>query len=274
MKPDELYQMAIESLKREYPAFLNYQPTVEPEKQQKVFAKLSACIPYEQFYFVLDMVKREIVNVKGIERWLCWSDKTFTFKQYFEILHPHFYASLMKLAQSSTQAAKEKKMKLGFMENGVVMLLALKHAKNEKFYLVKRTLYPFEIDAKGNVIAYLNHYVLIGEYQGLNVRVNDDNQLVSLDNQALLESQRDKLKNLEKLEKIKWTDAELELLKGIKEYPTLTNAQLSEKLGMSLASINKTHNRNILDKIRFAYEGVPFKKLKDVVRFLVIQGEL
>ncbi len=268
--PEILHQSAITILEKYYPSGAHYRPKVNEEVQLNEIEQLKKNVKYEQFFFVLDLVGKKLTNVNGFSEWLGWADQSFSFFQYFQILHSHFYDSIMQVAESSFEMANSQKFEIHFMKNSIVALIALRH-KNGKYFLVKRSLYPFQIDENGAVTAYLNYFVLIGEYQELGIRIANGSQIFAMNEQTFFkQKQAEVLKQKKKVFKLNKT--ELQIIRLISENPELTLKNISEQFGINQSTLESTHNSRILKKMRDHFNTEIFKTLKDVAIFLKMRG--
>jgi hypothetical protein len=119
-------------------------------------------------FFVLNIIKRKIEHVHGIADWLGYPDSTFSFQDYIKIIHPRHLPSHNMLADSAFKTANSDEFSIKFMSQRIVIQLPLRHY-NGKYILVKRTLSPFQINKDGRILSYLNHFVILKDYNELDV---------------------------------------------------------------------------------------------------------
>lgn len=273
MNLDEIYQQALNLLEQYCPSDSDFEKIVNGEIQEREIENLKKITKYEQFFFVLDLAEKKIKHAHGVGEWLGYEDNTFSLYQYFKIMHPRFIKSMFMLAASSFETANSQRFKIKFMQNKIIAQIALKHS-NGKYLLIKRTLYPFQIDKKtGNVIAYLNHFVVLKDYEELDAiepRIGKNDILKMQDEEAYLNVVKDQL--LTTKNPFRLNEKEILILKLIADNPTISQKEISEELKISLSTLRKTDNRRILDKARETFDTEEFKSIKDVALFLRREG--
>lgn len=163
MNQSELLKFATQILDKQYPSTETYTPTISKERQEKEIEQLKNTVKYEQFFFVLDAVKKQIKYINGVNHWMGFVEEEFDILQYLKIIHPLHLENLLISAESAFHTANKGKFKLDLMSDRVVAQVPLLNSSG-KFIVCKRSLYPFQIDTKGRVTAYLNHFVLLKEY--------------------------------------------------------------------------------------------------------------
>ncbi|WP_304234835.1 hypothetical protein, partial [Jiulongibacter sediminis] len=181
MTPKQLLEKALQLLQKNYPSEFSYEPLISEERQVLEIEKLKNCIPYEQFFFVVNLTKKVTEHQNGMEEWLGYNNLQFDLYKYFSIIHPRHLSSINNLAGSAFTVANSGNYDVAFMNHRVVVQIPLRHAKGN-YLLFKRTLYPFQIDRSGKVLAYLNHYVLLRDYDesdSLDLRIALNQRVVS-----------------------------------------------------------------------------------------------
>ena len=268
MKIEEVYQEALKVLEKYCPKNVQYEAIVSEEVHQEELANLKRITKYEQFFFVLDLTEYKIKHTQGIGEWLGYDDSTFSLYEYFKIMHPRFYKSIFMLAASSFETANSQNFEVKYMQNRVVAQIALRH-QNGKYLLCKRSLYPFQIDKTGKVIAYLNHFVVLKEYEELDAlepRVAQNEKLTILSQEVYLQNVKNKLMGTNNPYKL--NEKEISILKLIADNPSINQKDICERLDISLSTLRKTDNRRILEKAREVFDTELFKSIKDVALFL------
>ena len=274
MKTQNLLQIALTELDKRYPVNAQYDFLVELETQKKEISNLQVICKYEQFFFVVNLAERKIEHAHGLSDWMGYADETFSLFDYFKIIHPRHLTALNMSAQSAFNTANSDDFKLNFMGQRVVVQVPLLH-KNGTYLLTKRTLYPFQIDKKtGNVTAYLNHYVVLKEYEqmdALDLRVGNQNVIrTEIENRALKENQKMLLNTSEK--PFGFNENEISILKLIASKPDIKQHEICEILDISLNTLKKTTNGRILKKARDHFDIEAFSTIKEIALFLKKEG--
>lgn len=267
-------QVALEELNKRYPADAEYDFLVDKTTQETEVENLKKTIKFEQFFFVLNLTERKIEHAHGIGEWLGYADANFALFDYFRIIHPRHLASLNMSAQSAFETANSEMFSLKFMGQKIVIQIPLLHA-NGKYILTKRTLYPFQIDKKtGIVTSYLNHYVVLKEYQdlaALDLRVGNDTELLTkAENKALKNNQKILLDNTNR--PFSFNTNEIKILKLIATKPDITQKEICKTLDIKLETLQKTTNRRIITKAREHFDIEAFSSMKEVAMFLKKEG--
>lgn len=273
MTTQEFLKHAIHLLNEKYPKHLIYEPTISEEEQAKEIDKLKNVVKYEQFFFVLNILEQKLEHIHGVSEWLGYPDSTFDLMKYFRIIHPLHVESLFVSAESGFDTANSGRFDVKFMSDRIVVQLPLLNSQ-DKYILCKRTLYPFQIDKNGRVISYLNHYIVLKEYSefdNLHIEVRKENQLKATDELAALRNRQfDLLLKDKTLFGFNFT--ELRILHFIANHLEFSNEQVCESLGISINTLNKTHNHRIITKARQKFDYEHFKTIKDVAFYLKRQG--
>lgn len=258
-------------LNQVYPIGTVYQPTVSQKNQDATIVSLKSCIPFEQFFLVLNLADRKLEYVNGFEKWLGYRDDTFSFFDYIKIIHPSHLPSLNTLASSAFSTAHSGDYKLGFMSHSISIQLPLRHISG-KYILTKRRLYPFQIDKSGKVLSYLNHYVILKEFDerdALEPRVTGATKKEDVIIEQVLEKSKKSNSG-----RINWSKKELEILKLVGKQPNLTHREIAEKLQINPDTLRKTDNHRITRKAKEFFHLESFSSVKDVALFLKNQGYL
>lgn len=264
-----IYQFALKKLDILYPKHKEYELIIDAKTQQLEIENLKHTIKYEQFFFVVDLLERKLKHVHGISDWLGYADPTFSFLDYFKIMHPNDLASLDMLANSSFETANSKKFEINFMREKITAQLALKHF-NQNYISIKRSLYPFQFDKSGKVVAYLNHFVILKEYNPADVippRFSNDQKIQLHPEEE--NARANTLKSLDKIiEPLKLSETEAAILKLFLQKPEYSNENVSNELNIPLSTVKNTASPRILKKARTYYKMPEIIYLKDLVAFI------
>lgn len=254
MTSKEFFEKFKAILETQYPTGAIYKSKIPKHKQDEHITALKSTIPYEQFFFVLNLESKKIEHAHGIDQWLGYKTASFDIYKYFSVIHPSHYLSLTNLASSSFAVANSGTYKVMFMNHRVVVQLPIKHSDGT-YKLFKRTLYPFQIDVNGKVIAYLNHFVLLRDYHeedSLAMRVSRNTRIVSpLEHNSVKD---DQVSSLHKYGKLPFNDNHMKFLKCIADNPDATNKELAVMCGVSETTVDKSWNTRI-NKMAKAFFG-------------------
>ncbi|SOE23146.1 hypothetical protein SAMN06298216_3537 [Spirosomataceae bacterium TFI 002] len=274
MTPKEQLDLAKAFLEHHYPIDKKYHPLISTERQTIELEKLKNCIDYEQFFFVLDLPRQAIIHANGLDKWLGYNNDNFKFFDYFKSIHPRHRISLNQLANSTFHVANSGSYDLAFMNHRMIIQIPLLHGKG-KYQLFKRTLYPFQIDKSGMVTAYLNHFVLLRDYDesdSLDLRIAlNQRTITTSENEAVLGMNR---VNVEKTRILPFSKTEKIILKAYINNSEISHSELSELTGVNLNTLKKTHNSRIIKKARDHFQTQAFKTLKEVADYLKGEGLL
>jgi hypothetical protein len=273
METKSFLEFALTELEKRYPINGIYEPLIDEKTQIAEIENLTKAIKYEQCFFVVNLLKRKLEHVHGISQWLGYPDDTFGFIDYFKIIHPRHRAALNLSAMSAFDTANTPEVTLGFMSPRIVVQLPLLHADGT-YVLMKRSLYPFQIDKSGKVLAYLNHFSVIKQYDEQDNLHPEISKSFTTANSAAAElyateneKNRAKMKILESFNK-----NELRILSFLVKNPEASNSEISTALDLSLNSLNKSFNSRILNKARAEFQTEQFDSLKSVVIYLKSEG--
>ncbi len=275
MKKENILKQILEMLDKHYLENEIYEPIISELVQQNEIDNLKKTVRYEQFFFVLNIIKRKIEHVHGVAEWLGYADSKFSFYDYIKIIHPRHLPSLNMLADSAFKTANSNEFTLKFMEHRIVVQVPLLNA-NGNYILTKRTLYPFQIDRSGKVLAYLNHFVILKEYNEqdtLTPRVGNDFKLNSAPEFFSVKSNQPKI-TLSDKKPFGFNKTELAILLEIVNNSEITQKEISQHLNISLDTLRKTYNRRILSKARESFGIESFSTIKDVALYLKTEGYL
>ena len=236
---------------------------------------LSKTIKYEQCFFVVNLLKRKLEHLRGIREWLGYHEEEFGFMEYFKIIHPRHRAALNLSAMSAFDTANSKEVSIGFMSPRIVVQIPLLHADGS-YILMKRSLYPFQIDKSGMVLSYLNHFSIIKQYEeNDNLHPEISKSFFTKDNPVAAVFEASRERNISETQILEaFNKNEINILSFLSKNPNTSNAELSEALGISLNSLNKSYNSRILNKSRVVFQSEQFDSLKAVALYLKSEGIL
>lgn len=273
MEKENILEQIIGMLNKHYPENEVYEPLISEPIQQNELDDLKRTVKYEQFFFVLNIIKRKIEHVYGIADWLGYADSTFSFYDYIKIIHPRHLPSLNMLADSAFKTANSDEFSIKFMSPRIVIQLPLQH-HNGKYILVKRTLSPFQINKDGKVLSYLNHFVVLKEYNELDTidaRVGNEYKITSTEEIRSVKDKQPKLTDTNK-KPFGFNKKELSIIQQIADNQTITQKEICKNLDLSLDTLRKTYNRRILSKARESFKIETFETIKDVAIYLKNEG--
>lgn len=141
------------------------QPCVSKKEQENELASIGKTIGSQRFVFVVDMTTFEITYQEGIQRWLGYSEKEFSLKQYWRLVHPGMQKMSHAVFLQMADILCRGHFKLEFMVQRYSSLTALKHYNGE-YVLLKRTAAVFQYDKANRLKEYLNEFTIIGKYNG------------------------------------------------------------------------------------------------------------
>lgn len=272
MLKDDFLSNAFQKLSELYPEGKLYNPIISAERQRFEIERLKSTIYYEQFFFVVNLVERKIENANGLITWLGYPDDDFGFPTYFAAIHPAYLATLDINANAAFNVANAKETPVHFMDNRVVVKLPLKH-RDGHYIFVKRTLYPFQFDADGTVMSYLNHFVVLEPYnhtQAVYDRVGQGSDLTTESEKEFQSEKATLFANFRK-ETLLFTDKEWGILNYMAAHPSHSHREVAEALDINFSTLQRTDNSRILAKLRnYFNDSAAFDKLSNAVVFLKI----
>jgi DNA-binding CsgD family transcriptional regulator len=139
--------------------------SVSAKLQDNEMASLKTTIGSQRFFFVVDLTTFEITHQSGIERWLGYSEKDFSLKKYWKLVHPGLQKSAHIVFVQMIDILCSGKFSLQFMVQRYSSLTAIKH-HNGEYLLVKRTASVFQYDKDNRLTGYLNEFTIVGKYGG------------------------------------------------------------------------------------------------------------
>jgi hypothetical protein len=139
---------------------------VSEEDQLQEIDLLKQTLGGERFFFIVDMPTFEITQTFGVNKWLGYSDGQFNLHEYWEkVVHPQCQKSLLLIAQQLYGELCTGTYPLQFMVQRYSSRIALRH-RDGHYLLVKKTSSVFQYDSSNRLLAYLNEFTIIGDYNG------------------------------------------------------------------------------------------------------------
>lgn len=220
---------------------------VSPSEQKKEIGCLKETLGSERFFFVVDLLNLEIREIHGMQRWLGYSEKEFSLKQYLdEVIYPGQRLSLSLVASHVFNDYCKGIYSLKFMVQRFASRLTLRHY-NGRYLLTKRTASVFQYDTKNRLTAYLNEFTIIGDYDGEPL----EPKLHTSYSERETDKERDIMQKVcDSFQEMKiFGVRELQIARKIAYNPQITRAQISEDLNISITTI-ETYYRRFLTKAR------------------------
>lgn len=138
---------------------------VSARQQKSELDSLKRTIGSQRFFFVVDLSTFEITHQAGIDQWLGYSEKDFSLKQYWKLVHPGLQKTAHIVFVQMIDILCKGKFSLEFMVQRYSSLTALKHYNGE-YLLLKRTASVFQYDKENRLTEYLNEFTIVGRYNG------------------------------------------------------------------------------------------------------------
>jgi hypothetical protein len=238
-------------------------------QQEKEIDLLKETISNERFFFVVNMLNFEIEQVHGVQRYLGYPEKEFTYKKYWNnVIHPGKQA-LKLLARHMYEALCSGKFPLKFMVQRFTSLVPLKHY-NGHYLLTKKTSSTFQYDINNRLIAYIDEFTIIGDYNGeaLSPRMyNNYGEEESLAKKEILEKMINTFIGM----KI-FSTSEMQIARKIAYNPHITKSKIAEELNIKTSTVDTFYKR-FLSKARHFF-CQDFHTLSDAAAFLKREGIL
>lgn len=243
---------------------------VSLEKQQQEINLLNETLGNERFFFIVNLLNFEIQEVHGLQRWLGYSEKGFTLKQYWnQLMHPGQKQSLLLIARQMYEVLCKGTYPLQFMVQRFASLVPLKH-RNGIYLLAKKTSSIFQYDDKNKLTAYLNEFTIIGDYNGeaLNPRMYN-----SYGDKETAKEKEILKKTIASFLKMKiFTIGELQTIRKLAYNPGITQSEIAHELELSVHTIDTFYKR-FLRKAR-EFFNVEFLTVLDAAVHLRKEGLL
>lgn len=139
---------------------------VTEEQQMQEVELLKQTLGGERFFFIVSLPDFEIINIVGVNRWLGYSETQFTLEDYWEqVVHPQCKNALLLIAHQLYGSLCAGMYPLQFMVQRYSTRIALRH-RDGHYLFVKKTSSIYQHDAQNHLLAYVNEFTIIGEYNG------------------------------------------------------------------------------------------------------------
>jgi hypothetical protein len=242
---------------------LHYNARVSKINQDREIALLKETINNERFFFVVDLLNFELYEITGVNRYLGYSEKDFTFKRYWNnVIHPGKEA-LKLIARQMYEALCSGQYSLEFMVQRFTSMVPLKQY-NGHYILTKKTSSVFQYTNDNRLLSYIDEFTIIGDYNGepLSPRMwfNYDDKESALKQQML----KNIIKDFEGM-KI-FAAKEFQIARKLAYHPNVTPAELAREFGLRKSSIN-TYYKRFLEKAR-EYFQMDFQSMSDAAKYL------
>ncbi len=240
------------------------------EKQQHEVDLLKETLGSERFFFVIDLLNFEIQEVYGIQKWLGYSEKEFSLKQYWnQVMHPSRKQSLLLIARQLYETLCKGAYPLEFMVQRFASLTPLKHY-NGHYVLAKKTSSTFQFDTGNRLTAYLNEFTIIGEYNGEALQP----RMINANGEKETEKEKEIMqKAIACFLKMKvFTVNELQCIRKLAYNPDITQAEIANELNLSPHTVDTYYKRFLIKSRDFFSKE--FRSVLDAALHLRHEGLL
>ena len=241
----------------------NYNPQVKKEQQQKQLNAMQETLSNESFYFVFNLLTCNIEHVTGVEKSLGYPEKDFTVHRYMNCVHPGQSVQFNMIAQSMYKILCSSTFKLQFSSQRYISLIGLRHYNGE-YIVFKKTTSIFQYDDRNRLLAQLNEFTRIDNYDGdaLRPRITETKGFQKDDFERLVFQMVLK----EFMKKRYFSEKEFEVLKYYAMDTSMTRKKLAALLQVTLTTID-TYSKRILTKSRNTFTH-PFEDVREVAAYL------
>jgi len=236
---------------------------VSKSEQDKEINLLKETLENERFFFVVNLLNFEIEKIHGVQKYLGYSEKDFTFKKYWNhLIHPGKQV-LKLLARHMYETLCNGNYPLKFIVQRFTSLVPLKHY-NGNYLLTKKTSSVFQYDIKNRLIAYIDEFTIINDYKG---EPFDPRMWLEYDKQDSPEKKAilDKMINDFIGMKI-FSPGELQVARKLAYNTSITQADIARELGLTVNTIN-TYYKRFLEKSRDFFQ-IDFATMADATSYL------
>lgn len=255
-KEQKPLNIAFDIIKAQAVSFFNedhkkIQLVVSPDEQQREINLLRETLGSERFFFVVDLLKFKVTAIHGVQRWLGYSEKEFSLKQYMnDVFHPGHQLSKLLITSQIFEAYCKGKYPLGFMVQRFGSVVPLRHY-NGHYLLTKKTSSVFQYDINNRMTAYLNEFTIVGNYQGeaLSPRLHTSNGNREVEKEEfILQKVIDSFQNMKV-----FTDREIQIARKVAYNRGITQAQIAQDLNISVNTVD-TYYKRFLSKARNLFD--------------------
>jgi hypothetical protein len=241
---------------------------ISEEMHKMEIKKLQDGIREEQFFVIIDLIDLKIIEMGGIEE-LGFDKHNFTLKNYIEMIPSNGITKLLTTLGKQTFLLSKSNL-LGFLKPTYIVQIPMKVKRDDdKIYLVKRAISPWQITRCGRITAYLSHFTVIKDYnyEELNPRiVGIPDEYYTIVMQAFNLD----FKQLRSNENL-FSPQELTVLELYLDN-TNTSNDIATALNIKLLTLN-SYNKSIIQKAKKMFsEDLPIKTARDVAIYLQKNG--
>jgi hypothetical protein len=238
-------------------------PCVDSKTQEEYLAALEEGIAHERFYFVFNLLTCELEHIRGVEKWLGFSNREFTVDQYLNCIHPGQSIQLNMIASSMYKTLCKGVFRLQFSTQRYISLIGLKH-HNGRYILFKKTTSVFQYDRENRLLAQLNVFDKLDEYENspLKPRITELSNLQKDDFEHIVFNMT--LQSF--MEKKYFSEQEFAVLKQYANNEGITTRELAGILNVEASTIS-TYNKRILAKAKDVFTH-PFGEAREVALYL------
>jgi hypothetical protein len=240
-----------------------YLPVVRKEQQLKLLETLNETLSTESFYFVFNLLTCELEDVKNATIVLGYPDHEFTVNRYLHCTHPGQTIQFNMIAHCMYKILCRGIFKLQFSTQKYISLIALKHYNGE-YIVFKKTTSVFQYDTKDRLLAQLNEFNKIGDYEAEPLRPRVTETSGSQKDEFERQVFQMVLKGF--MEKKYFSEKEFEVLKYYAGNESINRKQLAQLLGVTVSTID-TFNKRILVKARNTFTHL-FNDVRAVAFYL------
>lgn len=236
---------------------------VSKEDQDREITLLNETVSNELFFFVVNLYDFELEHINGVNKYLGYSEKEFTYKQYWNhVIHPGKEA-LKLIARRMYEALCSGQYPLEFMVQRFTSMVPLKHYEGH-YILTKKTSSVFQYYDNNKLLSYVDEFTIIGDYNGepLNPRMWFDYDEKDSD------LKKQMLNNImEDFEGMKiFAAKEFQIARKLAYNPHISATELANEFELKPSTVN-TYYKRFLEKAR-NYFQIDFESMSDAANYL------
>jgi len=134
------------------------------DKQNALLKTLDKMVPYGHCYFVYEMQARAVTHRGGIQRFLGFDEDAYTMTNYLDSLHPALKAMQGIYSTGFVKALTQGNLPLDIEKTYFQYSQSIRH-QSGRYLFVRRTLIPFEYTSDNQLLAWLNLFTFINDYE-------------------------------------------------------------------------------------------------------------
>ncbi len=240
---------------------------VDITQQQREIELLKETVGGERFFFLVDLTSFEITECHGVQQWLGYPDKEFSLKQYWSLIHPGKQKALMTVALQLYTTVCTGQVPLAYMVQRYSSMVAIRHY-NGNYLLFKKNASIFQYDEHNRLLAYMNEFTRIGEYNGEPLAPNFFNSRGGEEKEHGDEVLR---KTMQQFLGMKiFSVQELEVARKIAYQPGIRQAEIAVALDIAPSTV-ETYFKRFLAKAR-EYFHADFGTVQEAATYLRREG--